>query len=159
MSAFRVDTFHIDALITAGCSAAYAHAYSDTGVITFLFRGIQYRMDTMGAQEIGTALIDLNNRSVNTRYNEDHAPEPYTVRHLNVEALTPVVILKLIAGFRYQACEFRGWDDTLGAHYLRVLEKAAINALSGYEEAPWCLDERAYLALLEDAGLPVPRQR
>ncbi len=158
MSAFRVDKHHIDALVCAGMSNDYAHAYSNSGVLTFDYRGITHKLDSMGGQEIGAALVDLNNRSVNTLYREDIAPEPYEVKGLNVEVLTPVVILSLIAGFRYQACEFVGWDDTLGAQYLRVLEKAAIHALSGYDNAPWTLDENGYRELLDDAGMGAPRR-
>lgn len=151
MSAFRVDKTHIDALLTAGMSAEYTHNYGCSATLTFTHKGIEFRVDTFGAQEIGAALMDLNNRAVNQRYREDEAPEPYAVRRLNIDVLPPVVILNLIAGYRYQACEATGWEDTLAATYLEVLEQAAIRALPGWSEAPWHLTEETYTELLADA--------
>lgn len=154
MSVIRLDKIHIDALISAGMSNDYAHSASDLDVLTFQHKGIQYKLDTFGAHEVGSALQHANNRAANTRYTEHEPCEPYTLNRLNVEALPPVVILRLIAGYRYQAIEAPDWPDSLASSYLDCLERAAIKALPGYNEAPFALDPAGYGDLLLQAGAP-----
>lgn len=138
MSAYRVENTHIDALLTAATSADIMHDHH-TPFLTFQHRDIKYKATGLGLNELGRALIDLNNRAVNTRYNENEAPTPYTFTRLNTEIITPVMVLKLINGLRYQCAEFTGWNDTLGAAFLTALEAVTIRALPGYDDAPWTL--------------------
>ncbi|MGC4174315.1 hypothetical protein [Demequina sp.] len=150
MSAYRVAKIHIDALLTAATSLSFTDPGGHGGCMTFTHREIQYKVSGMGINELGAALTDLNNRAVNTRYREDIAPEPYAFERLDVGALSPVTILSLIAGLRYQCAEFDGWDTTLGAAFLDALERCAIKALPGYDEGPWTLDADNYAALREN---------
>jgi hypothetical protein len=50
---------------------------------------------------------------------------------------TPVEILKLCAGFSYQACETPDWEQSIAYSLIRRIEKAAIDKLPGYDDAPW----------------------
>ena len=132
MSAFRVHKLHIDVLVNAGMDPRI-------DVLSFWHDEVYFRMDGDTPQRVGTALIELNNNSVNTLYHENCPPEPYTVETVHPDIITPINVLCLIAGLRYQSCEHPKWQTTFAASYLNALERAAIRALPGYTDAPWSL--------------------
>ncbi|GMA37786.1 hypothetical protein [Demequina litorisediminis] len=141
MSAFIVAKTHIDALVTAGVkNRTHGPLYVHHG-------GIALDVRHANADLIGQALTDAVHASVNHRYRDAVNPPAYTFRMLDTDVLPPVVILSLIACYRYQACEIDGWDTTLAATYLNVIEAASIRELPGYDEAPWELTDEGYQAL------------
>jgi hypothetical protein len=55
--------------------------------------------------------------------------------------IKPVQVLKSISCLEYQSCEHPGWKESEAYTFLRSLEQSAINALPGYEDAPWGFPE------------------
>lgn len=72
---------------------------------------------------------------------EEHLLVPIRIpRSYRAEVSDPVAILKMCAGFEYQACEHPGWHDSNAYRLLNLIRMAAIRELPGYEDAPWCYD-------------------
>ena len=91
-----------------------------------------------------------NVRSVGARYPEDtfeSMPGPIdkpeqihiTARDetLAIYRLKPVEILKMCDCLEYQSCETDDWETTVACRLWNAIRRAAIRALSGYEDAPW----------------------
>jgi hypothetical protein len=51
----------------------------------------------------------------------------------------PVSIIKLAQCLDYQSCETDDWKDTQACGILKSIINAAINALPGYDAAPWAI--------------------
>lgn len=145
MSAYILDTDHIDALVDA--------ALRLPGVHTGYWHEDQLRMVTSEtATETGAMLIAENVASVQYRYPDDDRadlpgpiptiyPLDYQYRCFPQRALRePVEILKAIASYRYQSCEHPGWETSAAKSFCEALTWRAIAALPGYEDADWAID-------------------
>lgn len=148
MSAYVVNTEHIDALITAGLH--YAHPY---GPIRWNFTnpGRPDELQPETATATGAMLLAENVRSVDYRYQENGATPAYTFRRLQGHP-APVVVLKLIDAYEYQACETPDWKDTAAASFCDALRRRMIAALPGYNDAPWGAYDRDVFAAPVPAG-------
>lgn len=106
--------------------------------------------DFEAAKEAAMMLLLENIRSVSHRYPNDKSSaslpgatqdEPITAGDFARAAFannpSPVQVLKSIACLEYQSCEHPGWTDSEAHAFLRALERRAINALPGYDEAAW----------------------
>jgi hypothetical protein len=158
MSAFVVSTVHIDAMLTAGLrfgppSGARLmtwfwpalDAASDRGGWTSaqLLRQARERrreLTTQTAGRVGAMLLAENRRSVDHRYDEQEWEEPYLFTPLS-GVPDPVIVLKAIACYRYQACEHPGWPSSEAAAFCDALQTRAIGCLPGYAAAPWEIDD------------------
>lgn len=121
MSAWIVSKKHIDLLVTAALSAKYMTAAGPVG-------------DDPSA--LGLMLWRENHFSVNSRYNETRMPEGYKFTRFPGK-IDPVVVLKQIACYEYQSCEHDGWKTSDAFKFCQALTSEMINALPGYEAAPW----------------------
>ena len=91
----------------------------------------------VAGQEQATAnlLHDENVRSVNYRYNDEM---PLEAREfLFTGDLTPIEVIKLCQGLKYQSCEHPAWDDSLAHALLQQIISDATRLLPGYAAAPW----------------------
>jgi hypothetical protein len=100
------------------------------------------------AQYYANILYQENIKSVMHRYPQDtldtapggHEKPPYiTVTgkdYNNEKEYTPVEILKLCAGYSYQACETPDWEQSIAFSLIHRIERAAISELPGYDDAP-----------------------
>lgn len=89
--------------------------------------------------EIGAILEAENARSVNYRYGEEDNERPYTYRPSRL-ALDPVVVIKAVRCYEYQACECDDWEHTEARRICAAIIDEACTRLPGYEEAPWGID-------------------
>lgn len=92
------------------------------------------------ADKIGAVLRAQNIRSIQARYPEgwdDMLDDGYAYRRVESRHITPAAVLKSCACVRYQSCETADYSDTFAAHVLDTIEKLAVNALPGYDDAPW----------------------
>lgn len=79
---------------------------------------------------LGQVLLDQNCRSYNARYGENESRQ---YRPANPgRAFTPVDIISLCDGYRYQACETGDLDETEAGAIIRAIRELAIRALPGY---------------------------
>lgn len=88
-------------------------------------------------------LAEENVRSVCHRYAAEK-PEAYAdfLRPTGRRALVisdPVAVLKLCQCLDYQSCETDDWQETRACSLLKNIISAAIDALPGYDEAPWAV--------------------
>lgn len=110
------------------------------------------------AQRIAKELARENIRSVAHRYPEDkdgNRPGPclkdadieeaaaiYAAHFIaNPQRLTPVQVLSLCAGYRYQACECDDWRTTDAELQTEWIQNEAIGELPGYADADWSFDQ------------------
>jgi hypothetical protein len=158
MSAFVVSTVHIDAMLTAGLRlrTAYTHspltwfwpaidAGSQRGSWTSEELQCQARerrrqLTIQTAGRVGAMLLAENRRSVDHRYDEQEWEEPYLFTALPGRP-DPVVVLKAINCYRYQSCEHPGWGSSEAFAFCDALRERAIGCLSGYDAAPWEIDD------------------
>lgn len=99
--------------------------------------------DAERAQLFAEWLWSENHESYAYRYPSELAPELEPIRiprSYRAEVSDPVAILKMCAGFEYQACEHPGWPDSNACRLLNLIRSAAARELPGYEDAPWCYD-------------------
>jgi hypothetical protein len=129
MSAFVVSDRHISYLV----NAAIQYNRRGRALVTWG----EERVETGLRQEVGQALLDENTKSVNHRYNE--TGDATTYQHTNTSNIDALHVLSLINGYRYQACEHPRWAGSPAWCFCNQLERAAIRALPGYEEAPWSI--------------------
>jgi len=93
-------------------------------------------------ESIYQTLAAENVRSVCHRYADEKAEnyadflKPYG---RNTILYTPVAVIKLAQCLDYQSCETDDWEDAQACRILKSIITAAINALPGYEEAPWAI--------------------
>lgn len=139
MSAFVVSKEHIDALVTAGLE--FGRPY---GPMRWYWgnpaRSNELRAETAG--QVGAMLWAENQRSVNFRYTEDEIEEPYQFERMPGTPIPPVIVLKALQCFEYQACESDDWRETEAYAFCQALRKRAISRLGGYDAAPWEISGR-----------------
>jgi hypothetical protein len=88
-------------------------------------------------------LLSANLASLRTRYPQDadyKQPHAATFTAARREEVAPVVILKLVNYYNYQACEADGYQGSDAAALMRNIITNAIRALPGYASSPWGLD-------------------
>lgn len=124
MSAYLCDNDTFDMLASAACQ------WNVTAYI-----GEQQLVGRTDAAVMGSILQAENVRSVNYRYNEQDTPT-YSFRRVDYSHFTAVEVLAAIACVRYQSCECPDYSASAGAAVLNAIERAAIRALPGYEDAP-----------------------
>ena len=83
-------------------------------------------------------LVDENAASVNYRYDEDDA-YIYAYQQPQHTTWTDVEILKALDCYQYQSCEHPAWRDSQAHAFCRALEGRLIQALPGYDDAPWAI--------------------
>lgn len=158
MSAFVVSKEHIDFLVSAGLSRQYRHGstlrwFNDEpdesayrageaipagSIVWAKAHGRELTEETAGF--VGAMLLAENQRSVNHRYDEDDLEEPYLFREVR-GPFDPVVVLKAISCFEYQACEHQEWAKSEAKQFCNALRHAAIAALPGYEDGKgWSIE-------------------
>ena len=138
MSAFMVCPEHVDYLIHAGLH------YGRRSRVSWLDkRGVRKILDAFTADAVGTMLLAENQRSVNTRYGEQDAPQGYKYRGerccAEVEA---VQVLKAVACLDYQSCETDDWKETEARAFCQALKAHAIDTLPGYDDALWSISTK-----------------
>lgn len=139
MSAFVVDTTHIHALLTAGLEMGriqssplrWWHPRPDPRAGLADPHELTY--ETAG--RVGAMLLAENMRSVNFRYREDEIEEPYQFVKLHGTP-NPLIVLKALDCYEYQACEHDDWADSEAHAFCEALRHRAIQCLPGYSDAP-----------------------
>lgn len=154
MSAFVVGTPHIDYLLTAGMSRQILrlHGHKLRWFATEPPRDAEIgwveenrrELTPATAGQVGAMLLAENQRSVNHRYAEEWIEEPYLWREVQ-GPFDPVVVLKAIECYAYQACEHDEWPVSEAKQFIDSLLHTAIGALPGYDNAPgWEITEVQY---------------
>lgn len=121
-------------------------------------RTLCFQIAPENASELGRLLWWECVRSVSYRYDDpDFAKLPgygYTLNEYEqyrypaaMEAYSarpdPVVVLKSIACYEYQACEHPGWHESDAKRLCEWLRDKMIHKLPGYEDAPWGIEPAA----------------
>ncbi len=171
MSAFMQSKAHIDLLVTAGlvlprrvlqdyrlrwfpppkpddteflAGFAEGQPWGDLG--WYEANRCELTHDTAG--RVGAMLWDQNMRSVNFRYAEAELEKPYLFAEIEWvgapgRGIDPLVVLKAISGYEYQACETPDWRWTEAFAYCESLRDVAIDALPGYRDAAgWAIYDK-----------------
>lgn len=167
MSAFMVDTTHIDAMLTAGIrltggygpmtwmereltdedrAEAYQRGAAWGPTAIELYAQLRRELSTTTASQVGAMLLAENRASVNHRYNEEEIEDFYTFHALSGTP-DPVVILAAISCYEYQSCEHPGWTTSEAHAFCEALRSLMIHRLPGYNEAPGEItDRRIFMA-------------
>lgn len=132
MSAFMVGPTHIDALLTAGMHRAYTN-YGPLGYVAtepnYSHNNGRVELTRETADRMGAMLLGENQRSVNHRYSEDEIEEVYTFRRMEGYP-HPLVILRAISCYEYQACEHPEWETSEAYRFCEALRYAALSILT-----------------------------
>ncbi len=151
MSAWIVAKEHIDLLVHAGL-----HLPRHGKLRWYRTDNHWFELDRSNANEIGGKLWAENLASVAGRYpNDADGDRPGPMDFKDHDVLTyrfqeipgridPVVVLKSIACYEYQSCEHAGWQDSDAKRICEALTQACVNALPGYDAAPWGFDQRRF---------------
>jgi len=136
MSAFIVNDYHINALVTW---AANRHG-SDAVTYYWAGRRREVRQDP---KRVANVLYAENVRSVNARYDDASSAHGFDYKAAGIEPLrmTPVQVIKACHCLSYQSCETSDWEDTEAYAILRGVEGEAVRSLAGYDQAGWELRE------------------
>jgi len=139
MSVFVVSDRHIDALLS------FARAKNVT-----VYHGGTLKLCALADTALmGEILLDANWRSYTTYYPRERKPDArpdqfqpndvrgYQYREPKAE-FHPVHVLKGIRCLRYQLGAID--PETIAARILTEIERAAVESLDGYDQAPWSID-------------------
>lgn len=110
------------------------------GTLDLYEDGVTDCVDGFAPETVAAVLRAENIRSLRARYPQDvDAVEDYRYRpaHADVAPGPAVIVLKSVACLRYQSCEAADYEQTLACALLNRIERAAIDALPGYDDAPW----------------------
>ena len=129
MSAFIVDTSHIDAMIRVALNVSQREFH-------FASVGPYGVLTHETADDIGQMLMNENTASVNFRYSEDDLAEPYTYAPFG-KMPTAIEGVKLVQCYEYQSCEHADWETSKAKRFCEVLISYLISNLPGYDDAPW----------------------
>ena len=141
MSAYVVEKAHINALVNVGTERKPVRWYHDKEWHTLTSDNID---------QVGQMLLEENIRSVSAMYQGSGVASlpgrtdgDYLIpfRHRITLPLSPVVILKQIACYKYQACESDDWKQTEAYAFCKALRDRMISELPGYDDAPWGIEE------------------
>lgn len=145
MSAFMVSRAHVRYLV----SAAEAYDVRLRGPVPHepaAIVGLDFAPQYIAAREfpelLGQALECENVRSLLVRYPGDRdmiRTDPYT--HETALQVKPVWVLKACDCYDYQACESPDYEQSFAARLVNQIRHAAVNALPGYDGAPWGIEE------------------
>ncbi len=136
MSAYLVDENHINYLVGAALSRRIGgihgfYVYHDTE------NNEPVKLTEENAREIGQRLWTENYHSVSYRYDPDTWPTPLFSGLKCVLEYDPVQVLKSIHCYEYQTCEHSEWELSFAHKFCVTLSKAAINSLTGFDDAEW----------------------
>lgn len=150
MSAYIVTPEHIIYLVDAAMSLASRR--NDHAARWFWGEPASWQEAPLGnferAAEVANMLLRENILSVSHRYPGESSATlpgrkggPSVITAYQFTAFTPepdpVQVLKSIRCLEYQSCEHPGWEQSEAHAFLRALERLAIGALPGFEEAVW----------------------
>lgn len=150
MSAYQVNRETIDLIVSVlvdwGRDGRHVYTYGDPPTDTELLaetevrEGYNYtRTDYTTADALGRELIDVNVRSLATRYSDGiemctYYAETYTFdRVWKDDDATVFQAMGAIRCYQYQACEIADWRDSFAYH----LTEAAMRALVGLVSDGW----------------------
>lgn len=131
MSCFIVSEFHVEYLVSAWAHYEHEVCHRD--------------LPDADARAAAALMLETeNHRSYVHRYmhRNDNPPPPVVraPRLMRRELIDPVWVLKSIACYEYQACETPDWPESQAYEWCQALRLLAINALPGYDDAPWGID-------------------
>ena len=157
MSVLLVSRIHIDAMLTAGLrlvppSMPLTWHWSPDGT-EIAVRAHQLTPET--ATRVGAMLYAVNAASVNGDQGAEMPPLPAYAFKALPGYPDPVQVLKAVNCYRYQSDEAPGWADSEASAFCRILETRAVEALRGYADAEWLIqDPRIYLRTGKGATAP-----
>lgn len=119
MSAFIVNDYHINALVSYGAQQG----------TSFYWKGKRFAFDRETAPELAAELYSENVRSVNSRYSERNRRKGFNFQRVLIDDLEPADIICACDCLRYQSCETSNYDRTLARAATVAIREAAIHAL------------------------------
>ena len=122
MSAFIVNDFHINALVTYGVQQKAQYW------LTKDRRWVYFNEET--APAIAAMLYSENVRSVNSRYSERTRRAGFAYRNVPIFWVRPEDIIKACDCLDYQSCEHKGWDRSNAKRALVAIRESAVSALT-----------------------------
>ena len=135
MSAFIVDPYHINVLVSYGV-ATKAQYYVPARKHGAGRRGEWAYFTDDTAQAIASLLYSQNVRSVNFRYSERTKRTGHVFKSERFSHLTPADVVCACDCLDYQSCETPNWKGTEAWRALNAIRERAIRALVG-ESRTW----------------------
>jgi hypothetical protein len=135
MSAYLVGPEHINVLLWAAHKGFRRHPYNLTWTFDNPIR--VHQLTDANLDEVGQMLVDGNNASVNHRYGESLEPYEYRYAQPRYTTWSLVEVLKTLECYEYHASEHRDWVTTEAYAFCRQLQNMLVQALHGYDRAPW----------------------
>ncbi|MEY9840698.1 hypothetical protein [Streptacidiphilus sp. EB103A] len=103
------------------------------------YRKVMRQLTPDSAGRVGAMLLAENARSVNHRYAAEDWEAPYLFE--STAPPRPLAVLKALDYYEYHACEHPQWEESEAAHFCEALRRHAVQALPGYDAAPWGIDD------------------
>ncbi|WP_236722095.1 hypothetical protein, partial [Mycobacterium avium] len=137
MSAYVVASEHINVLLWAGRYGFRRPCGNLTWIYGNPIRVNQLTDDNL--DQVGQMLVDANTASVNYCYFNNPVAEPYSYRYTHPlhTSWSVVEVLKALQCYEYQSSDPKDWHTTEAYAFCRELQNMLIQALPGYDPAPW----------------------
>ena len=136
MSAYLVGPEHINVLLWAAHKAFRRHPYNLTWTFDNPIR--VHQLTDANLDEVGQMLVDANNASVNHRYGESLEPYEYRYTQPRSHHLVGRRSAQGLAVLRVSLLRApKNWPTTEAYAFCRELQNMLIQALHGYDRAPW----------------------
>jgi len=125
MSAFIVNDYHINAIITYGVRN---DAYYWTGTE-------RIKLNEETAPALATKLYRANVQSVNRRYNERNRSAGFQYQPVSISHLTAADIVRACDCLEYQSCERVEWERSQARKLLQAIRNEAVSVLTSNSQA------------------------
>lgn len=122
MSAFLVDDYHINALVS------WAYARNGHKAVTYYWSGSR-RDIRHDPRRVASVMFAENVRSVNARYQESDPAHGFTYRHVMTGRFSAADIVNACRCLSYQSCEADGWQDSEAYAVIEAIKDAAVRDL------------------------------
>jgi hypothetical protein len=166
VSSFEVSDTHIDVLVSAalqrraGEHLRWHHGEIPAAAPGEMLAGGEAYMEALErtrrevnhetAEHWGAVLVAANKDSVNYRYDADEIEDPYQLTAY-VGTFNPVAVLRALDCYEYQACDTPAWKTSEARSFCEALRRRTIRDLSGYDKAPYEINDAAEAGQLAPA--------
>jgi hypothetical protein len=135
MSLYLVGPEHISLLLWAGHERFHRPGHNLSWSFDNPIRVHQLIDDNLTA--VGQMLVDANNASVNAGYDEDLQAYEDRYSRPRLSAWSLVEVAKALQCYEYQTSELPDWPASEAYAFCRSLQHQLVQALPGYDHAPW----------------------
>jgi hypothetical protein len=153
MSTMLLSDTHINTMVYLAVARPFGGSRFS---LTYYFGGKHHDIDHENAERIANVLKDANLKAFNDTYSDANMTvEKMQWRYYptKVVNISPIAYIKTLVCYEYQACSWESYKDSEAEVIVKAMRSYGIQAVPGYDEAKWQLQEDEAAEVKPRAGL------